>query len=120
MGKSPGSKVDSTQFLALSWHKALFTQEISQPFNRSVVYPKTRKPEVNFAVLAITAASFELFDIFIAMTQDKYIAGRSGQTSSFTLPVVNGLIKQEKRVVKRQLLGSILGNFTLRDALVQW
>ena len=53
------------------------------------------------------------------MTQDKYIAGRSGQTSSFTLPVVNGLIKQEKKRRKRQLLASILGNITLRDALVQ-
>ena len=74
---------------------------------------------INFAVLAIKAASFELFDVFIAMTQDKYIAGRTGQTSSFTLPVVNGLIKQEKSVVKGQLLASILGNFTLRDALVQ-
>ena len=45
------------------------------------------------------------------MTQDKFIAGRR--------PCVkNGLIKQEKSVVKWQLLASILGNFTLRDTLV--
>lgn len=53
----------------------------------------------------------ELLDVFIAMTQDKFIAGRR--------PCVkNGLIKQEKSVVKWQLLASILGNFTLRDTLV--
>lgn len=53
----------------------------------------------------------ELLDVFIAMTQDKCIAGRR--------PCVkNGLIKQEKSVVKWQLLASILGNFTLRDTLV--